>query len=50
MKDCFFSSKGGFISGSVHLPVDYVIFISVNAYLKLNEHEKYEAARPNRLN
>lgn len=44
-KDCFFSSKGGFMGGSVRLPIDYVIFINVNAYLKLNDQGKYEVAR-----
>jgi len=44
-KDCFFDCKGGFMGGSVRLPIDYVIFISANAYLKLNEQEKYELAR-----
>jgi len=45
VKDCFFSSKGGFMGGSVRLPIDYVIFISANAYLKLSEQGKYEVAR-----
>lgn len=31
--------------GSVRLPIDYVIFINVTAYLKLNDNGKYEAAR-----
>ena len=34
-KDCFISSKGNFMGGSVRMPVDYVIFISASAYLKL---------------
>jgi len=45
VKDCFFSSKGNFMGGSVRLPIDYVIFISANAYLRLSEQEKYEVAR-----
>ena len=45
VKDCFFSCKGGFMGGSVRLPIDYVIFINVTAYLKLNDNGKYEAAR-----
>jgi len=44
-KDCFFSSRGNFMGGSVRLPIDYVVFISANAYLKLSEQEKYEIAR-----
>ncbi|HPD00212.1 MAG TPA: PEP/pyruvate-binding domain-containing protein [Acetivibrio sp.] len=45
VKDCFFSSKGNFMGGSVRLPIDYVIFISANSYLKLSEQGKYEVAR-----
>ncbi|NLG89193.1 MAG: pyruvate kinase [Clostridiaceae bacterium] len=45
VKDCFFSCKGGFMGGSVRLPIDYVIFISANPYLKLSEQEKYDVAR-----
>lgn len=44
-KDCFFSSKGNFMGGSVRLPIDYVVFVSAKAYLELSEHEKYEVAR-----
>jgi len=44
-KDCFFSSKGNFMGGSIRLSIDYVVFISANAYLKLSEREKYEVAR-----
>jgi len=44
-EDCFFSSKGNFMGGSIHLPIDYVIFIRANAYLKLSEQGKYEVAR-----
>jgi len=45
VKDCFFSCKGNFMGGSVRLPIDYVVFISANVYLKLSEREKYEVAR-----
>jgi len=45
VKDCFFSGKGNFMGGSVRMPIDYVIFISANTYLKLSEQEKYEVAR-----
>lgn len=44
-KDCFFSSKGSFMGGNVRLPIDYVIFINGNEYLKLSEQGKYEVAR-----
>jgi len=33
------------MGGSIHLPIDYVIFIRANAYLKLSEQGKYEVAR-----
>jgi len=45
VKDCFFSCKGNFMGGSVRLPIDYVVFISANSYLKLSEQVKYEVAR-----
>lgn len=45
VRDCFFGGKGSFMGGSVRLPIDYVIFISANAYLKLSEQGKYEVAR-----
>jgi len=45
VKDCFFFCKGGFMGGSVRLPIDYVIYVNVNAYLKLGERDKYEVAR-----
>ncbi len=44
-KDCLFSSKGGFMGGSVRLPIDYVILIKASTYLNLSEQEKYEVAR-----
>lgn len=45
VNDCFFSSKGNFMGGNVHLPIDYVIMINASAYLKLSEQEKYDVAR-----
>ncbi len=44
-KDCFFAAKGNFMGGNVQLPVDYVVFIEAQAYLQLNEQEKYAVAR-----
>ena len=44
-KDCFFGGKGNFMGGSVRLPIDYVILVSADAYLKLGEQDKYEVAR-----
>lgn len=45
VNDCFFLSKGGFMGGSVRLPIDYVVFICAASYLNLSEQEKYEVAR-----
>jgi len=45
VNDCFFSSKGGFMGGSVRLSIDYVVFICAASYLNLSEQEKYEVAR-----
>lgn len=45
IKDCFFTSTGNFMGGSVRLPIDYVILIRANTYLQLSEQEKYEVAR-----
>ena len=44
-KDCFFSMKGNFMGGNVRLPVDYVVFVRAQAYMALNEQEKYAVAR-----
>jgi len=44
-KDCFFSSVGNFMGGSVRLPIDYVVLIRASAYLQLSEQDKYEVAR-----
>jgi hypothetical protein len=45
VKDCFFGGKGSFMGGNIRLPINYVIFVRANAYLKLSEREKYEVAR-----
>lgn len=44
-KDCLFSSQGNFMGGNIRLPIDYIIFVSVNEYLDLNEVDKYKIAR-----
>ncbi|MBU8906432.1 PEP/pyruvate-binding domain-containing protein [Desertibacillus haloalkaliphilus] len=44
-KDCFFSSKGNFMGGNVHLSIDYVVFVDAKAYLQRNEQEKHAVAR-----
>lgn len=44
-KDCLFSTKGNFMGGNVHLPISWVVFVKPQAYLELNEQNKYEVAR-----
>ncbi|WP_455542332.1 PEP/pyruvate-binding domain-containing protein [Intestinibacter sp.] len=44
-KDCLFSSKGNFMGGNIRLPIDNIIYVSVNEYLSLNEVDKYKIAR-----
>ncbi|MBQ4530115.1 MAG: pyruvate kinase [Lachnospiraceae bacterium] len=44
-KNCLFYSKGNFMGGNVRLPIDYIVFVSVEEYLKLPEQEKYGIAR-----
>ena len=43
--DCLFSSQGNFMGGNVRLPIDYIVFISSDDYVKLTEVEKYDIAR-----
>ena len=45
VKECLFYSKGNFMGGNVRLPVNYIVFVSVEEYLKLSEQEKYGIAR-----
>jgi hypothetical protein len=44
-KECFIKTKGNFMGGNMHLPVDYVVYIPASAYLKLTEMDKYSVAR-----
>jgi pyruvate, water dikinase len=44
-QDCFLRTKGNFMGGNVHLPIEYVVYIPPSAYLKLSEGEKYAVAR-----
>jgi hypothetical protein len=44
-KDCFFSTKGNFMGGNVRLPIDFVVYIHMQAYLELSEQGKYAIAR-----
>lgn len=41
---CYFTSTGNFMGGNVRLPVHYIIFVKIEPYLKLNEHQKYAIA------
>lgn len=41
----FLRTKGNFMGGNIHLPIDYVVSISPSTYLKLSETEKYSVAR-----
>lgn len=43
--NCIFYSKGNFMGGNVRLPIDYIVFVSIEEYLKLSEQEKYSIAR-----
>ncbi len=43
--DCFFSTRGNFMGGNVHLPIDYVIYVNAKDYLDRNEQGKYAVAR-----
>ncbi|MDD3138335.1 MAG: PEP/pyruvate-binding domain-containing protein [Lachnospiraceae bacterium] len=44
-QECFIYSKGNFMGGNIHLPIDYVVYIPASEYLKLNEQAKYSVAR-----
>jgi len=33
------------MGGNVRLPIDYVVYVNAQTYLKLNEQGKYEVAR-----
>ncbi len=41
----FLRTKGNFMGGNIHLPIDYVVSISPSSYLNLSETEKYSVAR-----
>jgi pyruvate, water dikinase len=43
--ELFFGTGGNFMGGNVHLMIDYVVYITAAAYLKLNEQDKYTVAR-----
>ncbi len=44
-QECLLLTKGNFMGGNIHLPIDYIVYIPPSAYLKLSENEKYSVAR-----
>jgi hypothetical protein len=44
-KNCFFSTRGNFMGGNIRLPVNYVVLIDTQEYLRLPESDKYALAR-----
>ena len=44
-KLCLLSTKGNFMGGNVHYPVDYIVYVKPEAYLALPEQERYGVAR-----
>ncbi|HHV11314.1 MAG TPA: pyruvate kinase [Clostridiales bacterium] len=43
--ECLIYTKGNFMGGNLHLPIDYVVYVQAAAYLRLNEQERYTVAR-----
>ncbi len=44
-EECLIYTKGNFMGGNLHLPIDYVIYVQATEYLRLNEQERYTVAR-----
>ena len=44
-KKCFFATRGNFMGGNIHLPIDHVILVNTREYLELAEQDKYAVAR-----
>lgn len=42
---CLLASQGHFMGGNVRLPLNYVIMVKPDAYLKLGEQDRYATAR-----
>ncbi|CUX25977.1 PEP/pyruvate-binding domain-containing protein [Clostridium sp. C105KSO13] len=40
----YFTSAGNFMGGNVRLPVQYIVFVKIKPYLKLNDSQKYAIA------
>lgn len=45
VNDCIFSGKGNFMGGNVRIPLGFIIYISPQEYLQLNEQDKHAVAR-----
>ena len=45
VKDFFFRIRGNFMGGNICLPIRYVVFVKVEAYLDLSEQSRYAVAR-----
>jgi pyruvate, water dikinase len=43
--ECLIYTKGNFMGGNLHLPLDYVVYIQAGEYLRLSEQERYTVAR-----
>ncbi len=43
--DCFISTSGDFMGGNIALPIDYIVYVDTDSYLKRTEQDKYAAAR-----
>jgi hypothetical protein len=43
--NCLLRTKGNFMGGNIHLPIDYIVYIPASTYLKLSENDKYTVAR-----
>lgn len=44
-RECLIRTRGNFMGGNIHLPIEYVIYIPAAGYLALSEQKKYALAR-----
>ncbi len=44
-EDCLFFTKGNFMGGNIHIPIDYAVLVDIKGYLALTEQDKYQVAR-----
>lgn len=42
---CLISTNGNFMGGNIRLPLDYVVHVVTDEYIKLSEQDKYNVAR-----